>query len=87
MVVEAGNSANVITKINRPFLVMTNFHNGDFQETKLSDIRGNGAKRYQIACAYIDKHLEDFYMDHAFGGAPADSADLGRFQNPLLSRS
>jgi len=66
MVVEAGNSGNVITEINEPFLIMTNFHNGDFKETKLNDIHGDGASRYQTAYTYIEKHLEDFNIDHAF---------------------
>lgn len=66
MVVEAGASANVITEINGAFLIMTNFHNGDFQVTELGDIRGDGAGRYRTAYAYIDEHREDFNIDHAF---------------------
>jgi len=66
MVVEAGVPANVITEITGSFLIMTNFHNGDFQGTDLGDIHGDGAGRYRTAYAYIDEHVEDFNIDNAF---------------------
>ena len=64
MVVECGATGNVITEIEGPFIVMTNFHNGDFRELPLSDIAGDGAERYRVAYRYIEQNLEAFDVDH-----------------------
>lgn len=66
MVVEAGEAGNVVTEIDGPFLVMTNFHNGDFQGAGLDEVHGDGADRYRTAYTYIEEHLEAFNIDHAF---------------------
>jgi hypothetical protein len=66
MVVEAGEDGNVLTEIDGPFLVMTNFHNGDFQGAVLNEIHGEGADRYRTATTYMEGHLAEFDIDHAF---------------------
>ena len=47
MVAEAGISENAITRIEGPFLVMTNFNNGDFHGSPLDAVIGDGADRYR----------------------------------------
>ena len=66
MVVEPGETGNVITEIDGPFMVMTNFPNGDFQGVDYHEVRGDGAHRYQTAYATIEEHFEDFNLDDAF---------------------
>ena len=66
IVLEAGVEGNVVTRIDGPFLVMTNFHNGDFPRATPDEVRGDGAERYRIAHATIDDHLEGFDVDDAF---------------------
>jgi hypothetical protein len=80
MVVEAGVAANVITEITGSFLTMTNFHNGDFEGTDRGDIRGDGAERYRTAYAYIDEHIEDFNIDHAFEALRQTAQTSGDFK-------
>lgn len=64
-VVEAGPAGNVITGIEGPFLVMTNFHNGDFRGLELRDIAGVGAERYRVAHRYLEEQIDAFDVDHA----------------------
>jgi len=64
MVLECGAAENVITEIEGPFLVMTNFHNGDFRGLALRDIAGVGAERYRVAHRYIEENLDGFDVDH-----------------------
>jgi len=66
MVVESSDDGNVLTQIDGAFLVMTNFHNGDFVGLPLDEVDGVGADRYRIAWSYIDGHLEGFDVDRAF---------------------
>ncbi len=66
MVVEPGESGNVITEIDGPFMVMTNFPNGDFQGVDYHEVRGDGAHRYRTAYAAIEEHFDDFDLDDAF---------------------
>ena len=56
-VIEAGNTGNVATPIDGQFLVMTNFHNGDFRGDPPAAVRGDGADRYRIACAALASAL------------------------------
>ena len=80
MVVEVGVPANVITEITGSFLIMTNFHNGDFQGADLGDIRGDGEKRYRTAYAYLDEHVEDFNINHAFEALRQTAHKSGDFK-------
>jgi len=63
MVVECGAAENVITEIEGPFLVMTNFHNGDFRGLRLRDVAGVGAERYRVAHRYLEENLDGFDVD------------------------
>ena len=65
MVVESGPAGNVMTQIDGSFVVMTNFHNGDFRGLSLDDVAGDGAERYRVAYRYIEENLETFDVDHA----------------------
>lgn len=80
MVVEAGEGGNVLTEIDGLFLVMTNFHNGDFEGAALSDIHGDGADRYRTATTYIEEHLETFDIDHAFEVLRQTAQSAGDFK-------
>jgi hypothetical protein len=80
MVVECGVSENVITPIEAPFLVMTNFHNGDFRGLPLSDIAGDGAERYRVAHRYIEQNLAAFDVDHGFEVLRRTSMSTGDFK-------
>ena len=66
IVAECGVTENVLTAIGGPFLVMTNFHNGDFAGLSPADVAGSGAERYRIAHGYIAENLDAFDLDHAF---------------------
>jgi len=66
MVLECGEAGNVITKIAGSFLVMTNFHNGDFEGLDLRDIAGDGAERYRVAHRTIEERFESFDIYDGF---------------------
>jgi len=66
VVLECGHTENVITEIEGPFLVMTNYHNGDFRGIPLDEIAGVGAERYQVAYRTIEENLNGFDIDDAF---------------------
>ncbi len=66
VVVEPGETGNVITEIDGPFIAMTNFPNGDFQGVDYREVRGDGAHRYRTAYATIEEHFEHFDLDDAF---------------------
>ena len=80
MVVECGAAENVITEIDGPFIVMTNFHNGDFAGLDLDDIAGDGAERYRVAHRYIEENLEAFDIDHGFELLRRTSMSTGDFK-------
>ena len=80
IVIEAGEDGNVITEIDGPFLVMTNFHNGDFQGAVLSEIHGDGADRYRTATMYVEEHLAAFDVDHAFEVLRRTAQSAGDFK-------
>jgi hypothetical protein len=63
MVVEAGGTENVITRIEDDFLVMTNFPTGEFAGQSYTEVEGVGADRYQIAYENISENLERFDVD------------------------
>jgi len=65
-VLECNASQNVISPIDGDFLVMTNFHVGDFVGQPLDEIAGTGADRYRIAHDYISENLDAFDIDLAF---------------------
>jgi hypothetical protein len=63
MVVEAGDTENVITRIEDDFIVMTNFPNGEFAGLSYKEVEGVGADRYKIAYENISDHIETFDVD------------------------
>ena len=63
MVVEAGGTKNVITRIEDDFMVMTNFPNGEFAGQSYTDVEGVGADRYKIAHENISDHIDTFDVD------------------------
>jgi hypothetical protein len=79
-IVEAGIAGNVITPIEGPFLVMTNFHNGDFRGLDLRSIVGDGAERYRVAYRHIAENLEGFDIDDAFETLRRTSTSTGNFK-------
>lgn len=46
VVVEPGNEGTGVTRIDREFIVMTNFANSAFREKDYAQVTGSGAKRY-----------------------------------------
>ena len=80
MVVECGAAENVITEIDGPFIVMTNFHCGDFVGLDLDDIAGDGAERYRVAHRYIEENLEAFDVDHGFEVLRRTAMSTGDFK-------
>ena len=79
MVVESGESGNVITMSERPFMVMTNFPNGDFQGVDYRQVRGDGAHRYQTAYATIEKRFDNFDVDDALDVLSQTVQSTGEF--------
>ena len=65
-ILEDGIDTNIISKINNDFIIMTNFPNGDFQETNYCKIYGCGADRYICAHEYIDNNIHSFGINEAF---------------------
>lgn len=65
MVVESGEAGNVVTVGDGPFMVMTNFPNGDFQDVDYREVHGDGAHRYQTAYATIEQRFDNFDVDDA----------------------
>jgi hypothetical protein len=60
MVVEPGETANVITRIDGDFIVMANFPNGDYVGQRYEDVSGAGADRYKAAYRHILDNLGTF---------------------------
>lgn len=65
-ILEEGKDTNIISKINNDFIIMTNFPNGDFQETNYDKIYGCGADRYICAHEYISNNIHSFGINEAF---------------------
>jgi len=80
MVVECGVTENVITEIDGPFIVMTNFHCGDFVGFDPKDVAGDGAERYRVAHRYIEENLEAFDVDHGFEVLRRTAMSTGDFK-------
>ena len=80
VVVECGAAETVVTEIDGPFIVMTNFHNSDFAGLGLSDIAGDGAERYRVAHRYIEENLEAFDVDHGLEVLRRTSMSTGDFK-------
>ena len=79
-VVECGAAGNVITEIEGPSLVMTNFHNGDFRGLPPRDVAGVGAERYRVATRYIGDNLVGFDVDHGLELLRRTSISTGDFK-------
>jgi hypothetical protein len=80
MVVEAGAAENAITRIDGPFLVMTNFHNNDFCDSPLEAIVEGGADRYRTAHRMIEGNEMIFDIDQAFVVLESTSQSSGSYK-------
>ena len=80
VIVECAAAENVITGIDGPFIVMTNFHNGDFAGLDLGDIAGDGAERYRVVHRYIEENLEAFDVDHGLEVLRRTAMSTGDFK-------
>lgn len=65
-ILEEGNDTNIISPIDKDFIVMTNFPNGDFKEVNYNEVDGIGADRYICAHEYIHNHIHSFGINEAF---------------------
>lgn len=65
-ILEEGNDANIVCPIHNDFIVMTNFPNGEFEETNYKEVCGIGADRYICAYEYIQSHIHSFGINEAF---------------------
>jgi len=65
LIAESGDVADRISRIDGDWLVLTNFRNADFTETRPENIEGVGAERYRRALDYIGDHHEDFGLNDA----------------------
>jgi hypothetical protein len=82
-ILEEGIDTNIISKINNDFIIMTNFPNGDFQETNYDKIYGCGADRYICAHEYICNNIHSFGINEAFEVLKRTSQDTTS-QSPTL---
>jgi hypothetical protein len=82
-ILEEGIDTNRISKINHDFIIMTNFPNGDFQETNYNEVYGCGADRYICAHEYISNHIHSFGIKEAFEALKRTSQDKTS-QTPTL---
>ncbi len=71
LIAESGDDGDCITRIDGDWLVMTNFRNADFTETRPENIEGVGAERYWRALNYIGDHHEDFSLNDALAALEA----------------
>ena len=69
-----------ITRIEGPFLVMTNFNNGDFHDTPLDELFGDGADRYRTAYRMLENHIEPLDIDQAFDILTSTSQSAGSYK-------
>lgn len=65
-VLEEGIDTNIISKITKNFIIMTNFPNGAFQEQNYDKVYGCGADRYICAHEYISNNINSFGINEAF---------------------
>ena len=65
-ILEEGNGTNIISPVRNDFIVMTNFPNGKFEETKYNEVYGLGADRYICAYEYIRNNIHSFGINEAF---------------------
>ena len=79
MVIESGESGNVVTASDGPFMVMTNFPNGDFRGVDYREVHGDGAGRYQSAYATIEKRFDNFDVDDALDVLRQTAQSTGSF--------
>ena len=79
-IVEAGIGGNIITPIEGSFLVITNFHNGDFRGLDLRDIVGDGAERYRVVTRSITERFAAFDVDDAFDALRRAATSSGPFR-------
>lgn len=63
IVIEPGNTGNLITSINDDFLIMTNFPIADFTGRPYNEVTGAGADRYIAAFEYISQNRNSFGYD------------------------
>ncbi len=79
MVIESGESGNVVTASDGPFMVMTNFPNGDFRGVDYREVHGDGAHRYKTAYATIEKRFDNFDVDDALDVLRQTAQSTGSF--------
>lgn len=65
-ILEEGIDGNVISQIDKGFIIMTNFPNVDFKEVDCDKIYGCGADRYVCAHEYINNNIHGFGVSEAF---------------------
>ena len=63
VVVEADEKGAILTAIEDPFIVMTNFPNGSIQGKPYTEVTGAGADRYLIAYENIENNLKEFNVE------------------------
>ena len=76
VILEEGTDANVISKIDGKFMVMTNFPNGSFKNQKFDEVYGCGADRYIEAYKDIDYRINNFGVNDAFDILRKTSQDM-----------
>lgn len=76
VILEEGLDENVISKIDRPFMVMTNFPNGNFKDRKYDEVCGCGADRYIKAHEIINDKIGSFGVYDAFDVLRKTSQDI-----------
>ena len=79
MVVEAGDTENVITRIEDDFIVMTNFPNGEFAGQSYTEVEGVGADRYKIAYESISDHMDTFDVERGLETLEKAALSSGEF--------
>ncbi|MGB2964758.1 MAG: hypothetical protein WBB69_12315 [Anaerolineales bacterium] len=66
VVVEADEKGAILTPIEGPFIVMTNFPNGSLQGKPYTEASGAGADRYLVVYENIENNLEQFNVELGF---------------------
>lgn len=82
-ILEEGNDTNIVSPNHNDFIIMTNFPNGDFQETNYNKVYGIGADRYICAHEYIHNNIHSFGINEAFEVLKRTSQDTTS-QSPTL---
>lgn len=80
LIVEPGETGNVLSPSGAAFTVMTNFPNREAASKRLDELRGPGTARYRIAHEFIEQHFRGFDVEQGVEVLRRTAIPSGRFR-------